>query len=137
MSIDFATGGEDPSMVGSAGTGSEGLGFKLTHNFNTRLKVMGQVMLYKGFIWNFEDTDFRVFDSQTDALRYWVSVFSRLNNYWAIRLKWTLDTGLPITNYTFEPDDPANQYPNQRISWATITGQHSTSDIRLQLDYAF
>ena len=137
LSIDFATGGEDPSMVGSAGTGSEGLGFKLTHNFNTRLKVMGQVMLYKGFIWNFEDTDFRVFDSQTDALRYWVSVFSRLNNYWAIRLKWTLDTGLPITNYTFEPDDPANQYPNQRISWATITGQHSTSDIRLQLDYAF
>ena len=137
LSIDLASGGETPSMVGSAGTGSEGLGFKVTHHFNNRLKVMSQVLLYNGFIWNFEDTDFRVFDSQTDALRFWVSIFSRLNNDWAFRLKWTLDTGLPITNFTFEPDDPTDQYPNQRISWDTVTGQHSTSDIRIQLDYAF
>ncbi|HJN68570.1 MAG TPA: helix-hairpin-helix domain-containing protein [Candidatus Marinimicrobia bacterium] len=137
LTLDLDTGGENPSMVGSAGTGSEGLGFKVTHNFSKRLKVMSQVLLYNGFIWNFEDTDFRVFDSQTDALRFWVSIFSRLNDHWAVRLKWTMDTGDPVTNYAFEPSDPTSQYPDQRINWSTITGQNKAMDIRIQVDYAF
>jgi hypothetical protein len=137
LTLDLDTGGENPSMVGSAGTGSEGLGFKVTHNFNERFKVMSQVLLYNGFIWNFEDTDFRVFDSQSDALRFWVSIFSRLNDHWAVRLKWTMDTGDPVTNYAFEPSDPTSQYPDQRINWYTITGQNKAMDIRIQVDYAF
>jgi len=137
LTLDLTSGGEDPSMVGSAGTGSEAVGFKFTHNFNDRIKVMSQVMLYNGFIWNFEDTDFRVFDSSSDAVRYWVSLFSRLNNRWAIRLKWTIDSSSPVTNYAFEPSDPTSQYPDQRVNWKTVNGENYSNDIRVQLDYAF
>jgi len=137
LTLDLTSGGEDPSMVGSAGTGSEAVGFKFTHNFNDRIKVMSQVMLYNGFIWNFEDTDFRVFDSSSDAVRYWVSLFSRLNNRWAVRLKWTIDSSSPVTNYAFEPSDPTGQYPDQRVNWKTVNGENYSNDIRIQLDYAF
>jgi hypothetical protein len=137
LTLDLTSGGEDPSMVGSAGTGSEAIGFKVTHNFNDRIKIMSQVMLYNGFIWNFEDTDFRVFDSNSDALRYWVSLFSRLNDRWAVRLKWTIDSSAPVTNYAFEPRDPTGQYPDQRVNWKTVSGENYSNDIRVQLDYAF
>ena len=137
LTLDLTSGGEDPSMVGSAGTGSEAIGFKVTHNFNDRMKIMSQVMLYNGFIWNFEDTDFRVFDSNSDAIRYWVSLFSRLNDRWAVRLKWTIDSSSPVTNYAFEPSDPTGQYPDQRVNWKTVKGENYSNDIRVQLDYAF
>ena len=137
LTLDLNSGGEDPSLVGSAGTGSEAVGFKITHNFNKRIKLMSQVMLYNGFIWNFEDTDFRVFDSNSDAIRFWVSLFSRINDRWAVRLKWTTDNASPVTNYAFEPQDETNQYPNQRLNWKTISSDNSSNDIRVQLDYAF
>ena len=137
LTLDLTSGGEDPSLVGSAGTGSEAVGFKITHNFNKRIKLMSQVMLYNGFIWNFEDTDFRVFDSNSDAIRFWVSLFSRINDRWAVRLKWTTDSASPVTNYAFEPKDETNQYPNQRLNWKTISSDNSSNDIRVQLDYAF
>ena len=137
LTLDLNSGGEDPSLVGSAGTGSEAVGFKITHNFNKRIKLMSQVMLYNGFIWNFEDTDFRVFDSNSDAIRFWVSLFSRINDRWAVRLKWTTDSASPVTNYAFEPQDDTNQYPNQRLNWKTISNDNSSNDIRVQLDYAF
>ena len=137
LTLDLTSGGEDPSLVGSAGTGSEAVGFKITHNFNKRIKLMSQVMLYNGFIWNFEDTDFRVFDSNSDAIRFWVSLFSRINDRWAVRLKWTTDNASPVTNYAFEPQDETNQYPNQRLNWKTISSDNSSNDIRVQLDYAF
>ena len=137
LTLDLTSGGENPSLVGSAGTGSEAVGFKMTHNFNKRIKLMSQVMLYNGFIWNFEDTDFRVFDSNSDAIRFWVSLFSRINDRWAVRLKWTTDSASPVTNYAFEPQDETNQYPNQRLNWKTISSDNSSNDIRVQLDYAF
>ena len=137
LTNDLTSGGEEPSLVGSAGTGSEAIGFKVTHNFNQRMKAMGQVIFYNGFIWNFEDTDFRVFDSNSDAVRYWLSLFSRINDRWAVRLKWTVDSSAPLTNYIFEPSDPTGQFPDQRLSWKTVSGENFTNDIRLQLDYAF
>ena len=101
------------------------------------MKAMGQVIFYNGFIWNFEDTDFRVFDSNTDAVRYWLSLFSRISDRWAIRLKWTVDSSIPVTNYIFEPSDPTGQFPDQKLSWKTVSGENFTNDIRLQIDYAF
>ena len=137
LTNDLTSGGEEPSLIGSAGTGSEAIGFKVTHNFNQRMKAMCQVIFYNGFIWNFEDTDFRVFDSNSDAVRYWLSLFSRINDRWAVRLKWTVDSSAPVTNYIFEPSDPTGQFPDQRLSWKTVSGENFTNDIRLQLDYAF
>ena len=136
LTYDLESAGEEPSMVGSAGTGSEGIGFKITHHFNSRLKIQGQTLLYNGFIWNFEDTDFRVFDSSSDAMRYWFSIFSRIDDQWAVRLKFTMDSASPISNFNFEPNDPLNIYPDRRLNWNTISERTSSTDLRLQVDYA-
>ena len=50
LTNDLTSGGEEPSLIGSAGTGSEAIGFKVTHNFNQRMKVMGQVIFYLSLI---------------------------------------------------------------------------------------
>ena len=78
-----------------------------------------------------------MFDSNTDAVRYWLSLFSRISDRWAIRLKWTVDSSIPVTNYIFEPSDPTGQFPDQKLSWKTVSGENFTNDIRLQIDYAF
>ncbi len=41
------------SMVGNAGSPSKAIAAQVTHNFNDRFKIMGQMMVYEGFIWNF------------------------------------------------------------------------------------
>ena len=133
LTIDPTTG-RSPALVGSAGTGSEAVGFKVTHNFTDRFKIMSQAMIYNGFIWNFEDTDFRVFDSSSDALRWWVAIFSRVGDNWAVRLKWTTDTASPITNYAFPPEDAS---ANVRVNVIGVKGIAESSDIRIQVDYAY
>ncbi len=126
--------GRNPNWVGSAGSPSEGVGVTVTHNFNDRLKIIGQALVYNGFIWNFEDTDFRVFESTTDALRWWVTVFSRLGNNWAVRVKWTTESGVPITNYAYPPADGG---ANVRYPDTSTIARMENSDIRVQVDYAF
>ncbi len=133
LTVDPTTG-RAPALVGGAGTGSEALGFKVTHNITDRLKIMSQAMIYNGFIWNFEDTDFRVFDSSTDAFRFWVALFSKLGDHWALRVKWTTDTNLPITNYAFAPED-SEAYVRKNMNG--LNGLVENSDVRIQVDYAF
>ncbi len=133
LTIDPSTG-RAPALVGSAGTGGDAIGFKLTHHVNDRFKVLGQVMAYNGFVWNFEDTDFRIFDSSTDALRWWIAMFSRIGDHWAVRVKWTTDSSLATTNYAFAPED-SEAYV--RVNMPGLNGLKESSDIRIQIDYAF
>ncbi|PIS30883.1 MAG: hypothetical protein COT43_00785, partial [Candidatus Marinimicrobia bacterium CG08_land_8_20_14_0_20_45_22] len=51
------------SYVGNAGSPGKALGMTVTHNMNERVKLIGSLMTYQGFLWNFEDTDFRVFNT--------------------------------------------------------------------------
>ncbi|HDP68482.1 MAG TPA: hypothetical protein ENN20_08295 [Candidatus Marinimicrobia bacterium] len=131
-----ATGGA--SYVGNAGSPSDALGVTLTHNVNERIKLMGSLMTYKGFLWNFEDTDFRIFSSDTRALHGWVSVFSRLSRDFSIRIKYSFDLHDPMTNIVgglvdtgaegIDENDPGIQ---------ELYYEPSTSDFRIQLDYRF
>lgn len=131
-----ATG--EASYVGNAGSPSDALGVTLTHNVNERIKLMGSLMTYKGFLWNFEDTDFRIFSSDTRALHGWVSVFSRLSRDFSIRIKYSFDLHDPMTNIVgglmdtgaegIDENDPGIQ---------EVYYEPSTSDFRIQLDYRF
>jgi DNA uptake protein ComE-like DNA-binding protein len=134
LTLDLLSGGEDPSMVGSASLSSEALSFTATHNFSDRLKVIGSVIMYDGFFWNFEDTDFRIYDSPTDALRWWVTIFSRISERWAFRFKVSSEGGGAVTNYAFEPQDASS---NGRLLWETLQNMNETMDFRFQMDYAF
>jgi len=133
LSFDPETG-RSPAWVGGAGSPSEAVSFRYTHNFSERMKILGQVVMYNGFLWNFEDTDFRVFESTTDAMRWWITLFSRLGNNWAVRIKWTTESGLPISNYAYPPADGT---ANVRFLDNETVGRMENSDIRIQVDYAF
>jgi hypothetical protein len=80
---------------------SQALGLGFTHNFNQNFKMSAFVAHYKGFFWNWEDTQFIVLNSQRGALRTWWSLFARLNHNFSIRLKYTFDYQKPMTNIEF------------------------------------
>ncbi|PIZ69473.1 MAG: hypothetical protein COY19_01835 [Candidatus Marinimicrobia bacterium CG_4_10_14_0_2_um_filter_48_9] len=134
LSIDPVSGTNITSMVGNAGSPSEALGFTAVHNVTDRFKLLGSVLVYKGFFWNFEDTDFRVFDSPVHSMHWWVTAFSRIGDNWALRLKVSHDAAAPITNYAYPPKGTTG---NVRVKWETITSQASANYVRLQVDYAF
>ena len=89
------------------------LGGFFTHNFNDWLKVKGFLGYYKGFFWNFEDTQFAVMDSQRGSMRFWVSLYSRISNQLSIRMKYTRDYNVEVDftqarSSSNEPLPPSN-----------------------------
>ncbi|MFZ0390539.1 MAG: helix-hairpin-helix domain-containing protein [Calditrichia bacterium] len=79
------------NLAGNIGSPAEALGGFFTHNFSEMLKVKGFLGYYKGFFWNFEDTQFQVMNSFRGAMRFWVSLYSRLTNQISMRFKYTRD----------------------------------------------
>ena len=91
----------------------DALGGFFTHNFNDWLKVKGFLGYYKGFFWNFEDTQFAVMDSQRGAMRFWISLYSRISNQLSIRMKYTRDYNVEVDftqarSSSNEPIPPTN-----------------------------
>ncbi len=93
-----------PRVFGDMALDGEAITANFIHNFNHNLKISGMLAYYKGFLWNFEDTQFVVMDSRRGALRYWFSVYSRMSHNLSLRLKYTTDHGLPISNIQFNPN---------------------------------
>lgn len=91
--------GVDPATnyAGTAALPGSALGATYTHNFNEWLKIRGFLGFYRGFFWNFEDTQFFAIESERGAMRYWFSVYSRISNRMSMRLKYTRDQQYPIT----------------------------------------
>jgi len=123
------------SYIGSAGAPGDALGMTLTHNVNERLKLMGSLMTYSGFFWNFEDTDFRVFNTDTRALHGWISVFSRLSRDLSIRLKYSFDLHNQLSNVVGGMIDIGAGTTNPVVS--EVYFDKFYSDFRIQLDYRF
>ncbi|MCD6204401.1 MAG: helix-hairpin-helix domain-containing protein [Candidatus Marinimicrobia bacterium] len=127
------TGGT--SYVGNAGAPSNALGVTITHNVNERIKIIGSLMTYEGFLWNFEDTDFRIFNTDTRALHGWLTVFSRLSRNISVRLKYSFDLHDPMTNIVGGSIDMGAEDSNPAID--EIYYEKFFSDFRLQFDYRF
>jgi DNA uptake protein ComE-like DNA-binding protein len=91
--------GIDPTInyAGTAALTSTALGAQFTHNFNEWLKMRGFLGFYRGFFWNFEDTQFFALDNERGSLRFWLSVYSRISNRISVRFKYTRDRQYPIT----------------------------------------
>ena len=86
------------NLAGNIASPGEALGGFFTHNFNRWLKIKGFLGYYKGFFWNFEDTQFMVMDSPRGAMRYWISLYSRISPQISMRFKYTRDYNKAI-NY--------------------------------------
>ncbi|RMF58396.1 MAG: hypothetical protein D6748_08805 [Calditrichaeota bacterium] len=88
---------DNTNLAGNVAAPGEALGGFYTHNFNEWLKVRGFLGFYKGFFWTFEDTQFFVVNSDQGAMRYWISLYSRISNHITMRLKYTRDRQYPRT----------------------------------------
>lgn len=104
-----------PRIFGDITLDGEAFGSMYAHNFNKKFKLSGMLLYYKGFFWNFEDTQFVVMDSQRGAFRYFLSLYMRLNSNLAMRVKYTGDFQKRIENITF--DDTYVQRQNKRNSF--------------------
>ena len=127
------TGGA--SLVGNAGTPSDALGATITHNINERLKVLGSLVVYRGFLWNFEDTDFRVFSTDTRAFHGWLAIFSRLSRDMSVRFKYSFDWHAPRTNLVDARYDQGLVRTNPLAKY--VSTHKFYSDFRIQFDYRF
>ncbi|MEJ2634277.1 MAG: helix-hairpin-helix domain-containing protein [Calditrichia bacterium] len=84
------------NVAGNIGSPAEAIGGIFTHNFNEWLKLRGFIGYYKGFFWNFEDTQFQVMDSMKGATRFWISLYTRVNSQLSMRFKYTKDYQQPV-----------------------------------------
>ena len=123
------------SYIGNAGSPSDALGMTLTHNVNDRIKVLSSLMTYSGFFWNFEDTDFRIFNTETRALHGWVAVFSRLSRDLSIRLKYSFDLHNQMDNVVGGLIDIGAGDSNPVVK--EVYYDNFYSDFRIQFDYRF
>ncbi len=113
---------------------TEALGVQMTHNFSPYFRVRGAWLIYDGFFWNFEDSDFAVLDGRSS--RWWVSISNRLSGSLALRAKLTGDSAYPVT-WVQARDN--NAYPTT-IPGREYTGDNVTKNalsFRIQLDYLF
>ncbi|NQU66958.1 MAG: hypothetical protein HQ510_03360 [Candidatus Marinimicrobia bacterium] len=132
LSIDYESSGEELALVGNKNSPSHALGFRVLHNFRNDSKISFRTLVYDGFVWSFEETDFRIFDSLSDAMRWYVAYSSRIGQNWMLRIKWTNDQSTAITNYYYEGADVP---VNQRVPWGNVMGINESGDLRVQIDY--
>ncbi len=92
-----------PRVFGDFVLDGEATGVNFSHNFNRNFRLSGMLLYYKGFFWNFEETQFMVMDSPRGALRFYFSAYSRLTSNLSVRLKYTADHQKPINNIQFQP----------------------------------
>ena len=121
------------SLVGNAGSPGRAIAAKFTHNFNKRLKIISQFMIYDGFIWNFEDTDFRIYNSLTEAYHGYITLYSRLNRNLSIRMKYSFDEHMTLDNIV----DGVVTTEEGTYTLDPVAYPKSSSDFRIQLDYHF
>jgi len=115
--------------VGDIGSPDETIGISGTHNFSDAMTLKGGVLFIQGFLWNFEDTDFRIFSAQHGAMHSWVSwQCSPVNNF-TIKLK------VSFTGYDSYSSITSGKSDSGRWISRPVVNE-SESDFRLQIDYA-
>ncbi|MEZ4748208.1 MAG: helix-hairpin-helix domain-containing protein [Calditrichia bacterium] len=112
---------DDTNLGGTAALPGTAIGATYTHNFNEWLKFRGFLGFYKGFLWNFEDTEFIVTNSERGATRLWFSVYSRISNRMSMRIKYTRDYQKAIT---FSQARDANNEPIEPGNSSYIDGRY-------------
>jgi len=117
-------------LIGDIGSPDISIGFSLNHNMDNRLGIKGGSVFVKGFIWYIEDTDFRIFDSESGAIHNWVSMRFRPIESLSINLKYTITNYFTSTTVTEAQTTSGYWIDNPAIS-------NKESNYRIQIDYAF
>jgi DNA uptake protein ComE-like DNA-binding protein len=87
----------DHPATGQASQPSNALLLHATHNFTDAFSLSAGAVAYDGFIWFFEENDFRAVDGD-NSLRFWLSAQDRVSDRLWFEAKVAYDRQVPITN---------------------------------------
>jgi len=125
---DNALGGE--TAVGNIGSPDETIGFSIIHNVSKFLSIQAGLLQIQGFLWYFEDTDFRIFSNESPAIHQWGSIRFKPNSNMTIYLKMSQSTSSVSTTIPAAESDNLQWIHNPNIS-------SSSYDYKLQFDYVY
>ena len=115
--------------VGDIGSPDETIGISGTHNFSDQLTLKSGTLFLQGFLWNFEDTDFRIFSADHGAVHSWISLHVSPTENFSIKFK--------ISQTHYNPSTTITAGKADNGQWITNPVDHKNeSDFRLQFDYA-
>ena len=124
---DNALGGD--MMVGDIGSPMTNIGFQVFHNANNHFTMKGGVLYIHGFVWYFEDTDFRVFNTENGLVHSWVSVDLKPTPLFRVMFKVSHSTEVTSSKIIEGQTPLDNWIHNPQVS-------SNSMDYRLQLNYA-
>ena len=124
---DNALGGT--MMVGNIGSPDETIGISISHHVSSSLSIKGGALYIQGFLWYFEDTDFRIFSTNNGSYHNWVSVDLKPSPLFRVMFKVSYSTDAPSTKIV----DAQTPYKNW-IQNPLLTTEEM--DYRLQISYA-
>ena len=124
---DNALGGE--MMVGDIGSPDETIGVSISHHADNSFSLKGGVLYIQGFLWYFEDTDFRVFNTEHGSVHTWASFDLKPSPLFRVMFKVSHSTDTPSTRVV-EGQTPYGYWAkNPQVT-------NEDMDYRLQLSYA-
>ena len=124
---DSAIGGN--MTVGNIGNPENSIGFNIIQNYSNNLTFKFGTILANGFIWFFEDTDFRIMNSENPSLHHWASFRVKPNPNLTVYLKFTKAGGNVNTQITSAQNQQGIWISNPNVS-------NSSYDYKFQIDYA-
>jgi hypothetical protein len=124
---DNALGGN--MMVGDIGSPDETIGVSISHNSGNTFSIKGGVFYIQGFLWYFEDTDFRIFSTENGTIHSWASVDLKPNPLFRVMFKVSHSTD-GVSTRVVEAQSPYEYWEKN----PQVTGEDM--DYRLQISYA-
>ena len=124
---DNALGGD--MMVGDIGAPIENIGIQVIHNADNQFSIKGGVLYVQGFVWYFEDTDFRIFNTENGLVHTWAAVDLKPSLLFRVMFKVSHSTEATSTRVVDGQTWQGNWIRNPQVSSEDI-------DYRLQFSYA-
>ncbi len=124
---DNALGGD--MMVGNIGSPDETIGMSISHNADDSFSIKGGMLYVQGFLWYFEDTDFRIFSSENGLVHSWVAVDLKPTPLFRVMFKVSHSTDGASTRVVDGQTPQGNWIRNPKVTGEDL-------DYRIQLSYA-
>ena len=116
-------------MVGDIGSPDETIGISISHHANASFSIKGGALYIQGFLWYFEDTDFRIFSTENGSYHNWVSIDLKPSPLFRVMFKVSYSTDAPSTKIV-DAQTPYDYWIRNPI----VTTEEM--DYRLQISYA-
>ena len=116
-------------MVGNIGSPDETIGMSISHNADNTFSIKGGVLYIQGFLWYFEDTDFRIFSTENGSVHTWVSVDLKPSPLFRVMFKISYSTDAPSTRVVDGQTPQGYWMRNPQVTSEDM-------DYRLQISYA-